>query len=68
MDERKTLLRRIRKAQRRIVAGYVPPKGQESEVDRHVRLERELERVLGLHPTKETYEPTETHPEEAEGR
>jgi hypothetical protein len=63
MDERSLLIRRIKKAQRRIVAGYTPPQGQEHEPDRHDRLERELERVLGLHPSKETYEHSQTYGE-----
>lgn len=69
MDERKTLLRRIKKAERRVAAGYAPPKGQEQELDRAARLGRELERVLGSYPTKETYahQHAETHPEEAQG-
>jgi bifunctional DNA-binding transcriptional regulator/antitoxin component of YhaV-PrlF toxin-antitoxin module len=55
MEERRYILRRIKKAERRIAAGYVPPKGQESEPDK-------LARLQALVLTKESHE-QKTHSE-----
>lgn len=52
MDERKIIARRIKKAERRIAAGYRQPEGQESEVDRLARLRQ----ALGHSDVKESRE------------
>lgn len=63
MEERKSLVRRIKKAERRMSAGYNPPKGEESEFERGARLSHCLDEILALHPSKETHEHSQTYGE-----
>jgi hypothetical protein len=64
MEERRLLIRRIQKAERRMAAGYNPPKGMEPEFERGRRLSHRLDEILlALHPSKETYEHSRTYGE-----